>query len=419
MQEALSKISIQDIYQAKVTLKGIAQKTPLHISKSLSEKYECTVLLKREDLQVVRSYKVRGAYNRMSKLSQKEKEVGIVCASAGNHAQGVAYACHHLKIKGIVFMPETTPQQKITKVRQFGGEWVDVRLHGDTFDDAYHQAIEIGKEKEMVFIHPFNDLDVIAGQGTLGLEILEDCEDEIHYVFLPVGGGGVVAGVGSCFKNLSPNTKIIGVEPAGAPAMKESFEKGEVVSLKSIDKFVDGAAVKKVGSLTFEIAREVLTAMEVVPEGKVCTTLLELYSDEAMVVEPAGALSISILDKYREEIKGKTIVCLISGGNNDISRTEEIRLRSLLYEGYKHYFIIRFPQKAGALRRFLNEVLGEGDDIVHFEYIKKTNREMGPALIGIQTKQKNGSLPLIERMEQQGIQFKSLNENSLLFDLLL
>lgn len=415
----MSKISIQDIYQAKVALKGIAQKTPLHLSNSLSEKYKCTVFLKREDLQVVRSYKVRGAYNRMSKLSQNEQKMGIVCASAGNHAQGVAYACHHLKVKGIVFMPETTPRQKITKVRQFGGEWVDVRLYGDTFDDAYLKAIEVGEENEMVFIHPFNDPAVITGQATLGLEILEDCEDEIDYVFLPVGGGGVVAGVGSCFKNLSPKTKIIGVEPEGAPAMKTSLEKGEVVALKSIDKFVDGAAVKKVGSLTFEIAQDVLHAMELVPEGKVCTTLLDLYSDEAMVVEPAGALSISILDKYREEIKGKTIVCLISGGNNDISRTEEIRLRSLLYEGFKHYFIIRFPQKAGALRSFLNEVLGEGDDIVHFEYIKKTNREMGPALIGIQTREKNGNTALVGRMEVQGIQYQSLNENALLFDLLL
>ncbi|MEN9612698.1 MAG: threonine ammonia-lyase IlvA, partial [Bacteroidota bacterium] len=379
-------ISVENIYKAKLRLKSIAEQTPLLQNLNWSEKYDCQIWLKREDLQPVRSYKIRGAYNKMSIMSETEREKGIVCASAGNHAQGVAFACRQLNVHGTIFMPSTTPQQKVTKVKFFGRDKVDIILIGDTYDDAYQEAMNFSNLHGKAMIPPFDDERIIEGQGTVGLEILEDCAAPIDYVFLPVGGGGLAAGLGSYFKQMSPKTKIIGVEPSGAAAMYESRKKGEVVRLTHIDKFVDGAAVQQVGYKTFEICQSVLDDVVTVPEGKICTTILQLYNEEAIVVEPAGALSIAVLDDFKDKIKGKNVVCVISGGNNDITRTEEIKERSLLYEGLKHYFIIQFPQRAGALREFLNYILGKDDDITRFEYIKKTNRENGPALIGVEVK---------------------------------
>jgi len=412
-------ISVENIYKAKVRLKKVALHTPLMNNAFYTDKYRANIYFKREDLQVVRSYKIRGAYNKMASLPKMELTKGIVCASAGNHAQGVAFACRELEVKGKIYMPSTTPKQKIDKVKSFGKSFVEIILIGDTFDDSYAESMKDAEKNKLAFIHPFNDEKVIEGQGTVGLEILEDCPEDIDYVFVAIGGGGISAGLGSYFKQMSPHTKIIGVEPAGSPSMKTSIDKGKVTTLTEMDVFVDGAAVRRVGDLNFKICQQVLDDIIIVPEGKVCTTILELYNEEAIVVEPAGALSISALDFYKEKIKGKTVVCLIGGGNNDITRMEDIKERSLLYEGIKHYFIIKFPQRAGALRQFLNEVLGPNDDITHFEYSKKNNRSAGPALVGLELKNNADYDGLIERMEKYNIDYQTINDQRMLFNFLV
>jgi threonine dehydratase len=410
--------TLEGIYAANKNLEGVVTHTPLMPNLNLSDNFNAEILLKREDLQLVRSYKLRGAYNKISSLPKHQVSGGIVCASAGNHAQGVAYSCYKLNIKGTIFMPSPTPQQKVTQVKMFGKNMIDVVLCGDTFDDSYQEAMAFGNARNLAFIHPFDDLKVIEGQGTVGLEILEDSTSDIDYVFLPIGGGGLASGLLTVFKQLSPHTRIIGVEPAGAPSMQRSLEEGKVVTLPRIDKFVDGAAVKQVGALTFDICRNLLDEVISVPEGKVCSTILKLYNEEAIVAEPAGALSIAALDQYRDKIKGKKVVCVVSGSNNDITRTEEIRERSLLYEGLKHYFIVRFPQRSGALREFLNEVLGPGDDITHFEYRKKHNRERGPAVVGLELKNKEDFQGLLERMDKKKIAYQYLNDQQDLFQYL-
>jgi threonine dehydratase len=412
-------ISVEQIFQAKMRLKGIAEQTPLLYNHNLSEWYQADIFLKREDLQVVRSYKLRGAYNKMSTLDREVLDRGVVCASAGNHAQGVAYACRKLGVSGKVYMPGVTPRQKVKKVRLFGKEFVEVILTGDTFDDAYEQAKADSEKNQKTFIHPFNDERVMEGQGTVGLEILEDADGPIDYVLAAVGGGGLMSGLGSYFKQISPHTRLIGVEPAGAPAMTASIQQKELVTLEHIDPFVDGAAVKRVGEKTFAIVRQVIDEMILVDEGFVCSTILNLYNEEGLVVEPAGALAIAALEQVADEIKGKRVVCVVSGGNNDITRTEEIRERALLHEGRKHYFIIRFPQRTGALRDFLNNVLGPQDDITHFEYTKKHNRETGPALVGIQVPDKAAYEHLMERMNAHHINYQHLNDSRMLFDLLI
>ncbi len=414
-----SVISVDRIFQAKVRLKGIVEATPLQCNFNLSQQYDCKLLLKREDLQVVRSYKIRGAYNKMATLPRQVLEKGVVCASAGNHAQGVAFACRKMGVPGKVYMPSVTPQQKVRKVRRFGHGVVEVVLTGDTFDDAYHEALLEAEQHGLTFVHPFDDERIIEGQGTVGLEILEDCEEPIDYVFVAIGGGGLISGLGSYFHQISPHTRIIGVEPKGAPAMKRSLEAGEIVQLEHIDSFVDGAAVRRVGALTFEIAREVVEEVLLVDEGKVCSTILHLYNEEGIVVEPAGALTIAALDQYQEQIRGKNVVCVVSGSNNDITRTEEIKERALLYEGLKHYFIIRFPQRAGALRDFLNNVLGPNDNIAHFEYTKKHNRDTGPALVGIEVKERRDYEALLQRMDEHHIDYQTLNDSRMLFELLI
>ena len=412
-------ISIENIYKAKVRLKNIALRTPLAHNLNWSERYDCTMYFKREDLQVVRSYKIRGAYNKMCTLSKEALDKGIVCASAGNHAQGVALACKLLGVKGTIFMPSVTPKQKVSKVKFFGRENVEITLIGDTYDASYQAAKEYTEGYDKTFIHPFDDQYVIEGQATVGLEIIEDCDLPIDYVFVAIGGGGLISGLGSYFKQISPLTKIIGVEPMGSPSMYESLKQNKVVALDHIDTFVDGAAVKKVGEKTFAIAQQVVDDMILVPEGKVCTSILQLYNEEAIVAEPAGAITIAALDYYKDKIKGKNVVCIISGGNNDITRMEEIKERSMLFEGLKHYFIIEFPQRAGALREFLNQVLSTTDDITHFQYIKKQNRESGPAIVGIELKEKSEYEGLLSRMFDHGLKFQTLNDNPRLYELLI
>ncbi len=409
---------LENIRLAAERLKNVVPRTPFTLNANLSERYGASVYLKREDQQIVRSYKVRGAYNKMVSLPKELLQKGVVCASAGNHAQGVAFACRKMEVKGTIFMPTTTPTQKIQQVGMFGKGWVDIRLTGDTFDDSYKASLEFCEETRSNFVHPFDDIWVIEGQGTVGLEILEDADFKIDYLILPVGGGGLASGVSAVFRELSPETTIIGVEPEGAPALLESLKAGKVIELPEIDKFVDGAAVKRVGYRTFAICRRNLDEVLLIPEGKVCTAILQLYNEQAIVAEPAGALSVAALDSVRDRIAGKNVVVVVSGGNNDITRTEEIRERSMLYEGLKHYFIIRFPQRAGALREFLN-VLGPEDDIVRFEYIKKTNREQGPAMVGIELKRKEDYQPLIARMKKADIVFEYVNDRPDLFRFLV
>jgi threonine dehydratase len=409
----------EKIEQAKINLTEVVLKTPLQLNTNLSEKYQATVYLKREDLQKVRSYKIRGAYNKISHLDAAQKTKGIVCASAGNHAQGVAYSCQLLQIQGKIYMPKTTPKQKIKQVQLFGKSFVEIVLTGDTFDDAFHAAKQFSNENQLEFIHPFDDVEVIAGQGTVGLEILSEKVSKIDFLLLPIGGGGLAAGVSTVFKKLSPKTKIIGIEPEGAPSMQQAIYLEQPVLLDKIDRFVDGAAVKKVGKQTYEVCKDTLDKIILVPEGKVCTTILQLYNEEAMVVEPAGALSIAALDFIADEIKGKKVVCIVSGSNNDIERTEEIKERSLMYEGLKHYFMIQFPQRPGALREFVNEVLSESDDITYFQFIKKNNRDVGPVVVGLEVKNENDIQAIKGKMNSKGFQFEYLNENNPLLALLI
>ena len=375
---------IEDVVLASKILDEVIDPTPMMQNQNLSEKYDAEIYLKREDLQIVRSYKIRGAYNKIRTIPPDALKYGIVCASAGNHAQGVAFSCNKLHIMGSIYMPTTTPKQK-------------------------------GK----TFIPPFDDKKIIEGQATIGLEIEKQMKKPLDYLFVPIGGGGLASGIGAYMKLASPETKIIGVEPAGAPCMKTAIEKGEIVELDHIDKFVDGAAVKKAGHLTYEICKKVLDDIVIVPEGAVCSTIIDMYNKSAIVVEPAGALSVAALRFYADKIKGKRVGCIISGSNNDITRTEEIREKSLLYEGLKHYFIVSFPQRAGAFLSFIRDNLGPKDDLVLFQYIKKTNKEEGPALIGVEVETKEDFEALVHRMDANKIVYEYINENNKLFEILI
>lgn len=411
--------TVEAIESAAKKLQTVATITPLEKHQRFSEKYDCTMLFKREDLQRVRSYKIRGAYNKLSSLTAEETKHGIICASAGNHAQGVALSCQLLKIKGKIFMPAPTPNQKVEQVKMFGKEFVEVVLIGDTFDDSYYKAIEECEKFNKPLVHPFNDPKVIEGQGTVGLEIIQQSKTPIDYIFIPVGGGGLASGLSSIVKALSPKTKIVGVEPSGAPSMSTSIDKGEIVKLEHIEKFVDGASVQRVGDLTFDICQKNLDVMTTVHEGKICQTILEMYNKDAIVAEPAGVMSIAALDDFKDEIKGKTVVCLVSGSNNDITRTAEIKERALLYANLKHYFIIKFPQRPGALREFVVDMLGPQDDITHFEYTKKVNRENDVAVVGIELKSQNDLQPLITKLKAHNFFGDYLNDKPDLFQFLV
>jgi threonine dehydratase len=403
-----------DFSGAYARLKDVVKKTPLIYNHNLSRKYGCDVYLKREDLQIVRSYKLRGAYNMMSLLPSNELAKGVVCASAGNHAQGFAYSCKKLNVQGVVFMPIITPNQKVSQTKMFGEGFVEVKLVGDTFDDCAVAAKKYTEERGLTFIPPFDNIRIIEGQSTVGIEILEE-QQNIDFIFLPVGGGGLSAGVGAYFKTYAPATKIIGVEPEGAPSMLTAIKAGEPVKLDQIDSFVDGAAVKRVGDTTFEICKQVIDDMHLVPEGKICSTILKLYNEEAIVVEPAGAISVAALDDYADQIKGKKIVCVVSGSNNDIERMQEIKERSLQYEGLKHYFLIRFAQRPGALKEFVNQVLGPTDNITRFEYMQKNKKDSAPALVVIELQSPENYQALIDNMKRYNINYTALNKNDNVF----
>lgn len=409
---------ILDPIAAAQRLKDVIKHSPLIRNARMSAKYQCDIYLKREDLQEVRSYKLRGAYNMISQLSREQLAKGVVCASAGNHAQGVAYSCRKLNIPGVIFMPEITPKQKVDQTRMFGDGMVEIILIGDTFDDCMKEARAYLETHQMTFIPPFDDYHIIEGQGTVGVEIFEDLPD-VEVVIIPIGGGGLAAGAGSFLKQQNPDIELIGVEPEGAPSMSKAFEAGAPITLTEINRFVDGASVKRAGELTFPICREVLDEILLIPEGKVCTTILKLYNEEAIVAEPAGALSVAALDFLADEIKGKKVVCILSGGNNDIERMQEIKELSLLYEGLKHYFVVSFPQRPGSLKLFVNNVLGPDDDITRFEFIKKTQKENGPALVGIELKSASDYPLLINRLKEFKFEFKELNHDPTLFEYLV
>ncbi len=386
-----------DIDAAARRIAGVAALTPLEECRRLSAETGTTVLLKREDLQVVRSYKVRGAYNLMSQLDPAQRSAGVVCASAGNHAQGVAFACRELGITGRIYLPNTTPRQKRDRILSHGAGTVELVLTGDTFDDAALAAAEHADRTGAVLVPPFDDPRTVAGQGTVIRETLQQLGRPPDVVIVPVGGGGLIAGVVSYLRERAPGVRVIGVEPAGAPAMIAALDHGAPTRLESMDPFVDGAAVRQIGSVPYRIVAEAGTTVMAVDEGATCTQMLRLYQSEGIVAEPAGALAVTALTEL-DLPPGSTVVAVVSGGNNDVSRYGEILERSLVHLGLKHYFLVDFPQEPGALRRFLDEVLGPDDDITLFEYVKRNNRETGPALVGIEIGSADGLPALLKRM---------------------
>ena len=416
-------LNAKDVDNAYLRIKDVVKETPLQFDLYLSQKYDCNVYLKREDLQWVRSFKLRGAYNAISVLTSEAKEKGITCASAGNHAQGVAYTAKALNLKAVIFMPVTTPLQKVNQVKFFGSKNVKIILTGDTFDDCLKEALIYTEQNHMTFIDPFNNVDTIAGQETLAKEILNQSSNDsitCDYLFAAIGGGGLISGISTYMNQYSPQTKIIGVEPSGASSMYESVVvQNKIVTLDHIDKFVDGASVARVGDITYDIAKKFVDDYIQVDEGAVCSTILDMYSKQAIVAEPAGALSVSALEQYKEKIKGKTVVCVVSGGNNDINRMKEIEERSLLYEEMKHYFILNFPQRPGALKEFVNDVLGPQDDITKFEYLKKTSQNTGTVIIGIQLKNHDDLNQLKINVHDFDPSNIYINENKMLYSLLI
>ena len=402
--------------EALTASREVLDATPLQLNAFLSDRYNAKVYLKREDLTPVRSYKLRGAFNffRKALSNGAERNARFVCASAGNHAQGFAFACKHFGVEGTVFMPVTTPQQKISKTQVFGGDNIRIELVGDFFDASNRAAIDYAEREHALFVPPFDHPDIIEGQAGVGLELLEQIDGPIDILIVPVGGGGLSAGVTDVMSALSPETRIIYVEPEGAPSFKRSLEAGKVVTLDAIDGFVDGAAVARIGSANFERLRNVSPeAVQLIPEDHLCETMIEMLNVEGIVLEPAGALEIDCLRWLpRDEIAGKTIVCLTSGGNFDFERLPEVKERALKASGLKKYFILRLPQRPGALREFL-DLLGPDDDIARFEYLKKSARNFGSVLIGVETKDKSNFERLFGQMNEIGFQFEDITDDEL------
>ncbi|MBM9476684.1 threonine ammonia-lyase IlvA [Nakamurella flavida] len=385
------------IDEAARRIDRVVVRTPLEPAPRLSALTGARVLLKREDLQVVRSYKVRGAYNLMSQLDEAQRASGVVCASAGNHAQGVAYACRALAVDGRIYLPRTTPRQKRDRIRAHGGDRVELIVVGDSFDDAAEHAAADALATGAVLVPPFDDLRTMAGQGTVAREILQQLGRPPDQLIVPVGGGGLLGGMAAYLAERAPAVALVAVEPAGAPSLAAALAAGRPVPLETTDPFVDGASVRTVGALPFAAIRAYGVTLRTVGEGAVCTGMLGLYQNEGIIAEPAGALAVTALLE-NEVVPGSTVVCVVSGGNNDVSRYGEILERSLVHQGLKHYFLVDFPQEPGALRRFLDEVLGPDDDVTLFEYVKRNNRETGPALVGIELGAAEGLPALLERM---------------------
>jgi threonine dehydratase len=412
-------LDAEAIEAAGARLQPVVRRTPLESSPRLSELVGRPVFLKREDIQIGRSYKVRGAYNMISLLSADERSAGVVCASAGNHAQGVAFSCATLGIHGRVFLPTTTSRQKRERIRAIGGPWVEPVIDGSTYDEAAAAAVADADDRGAVYVHPFDDPRIIAGQGTVGLELTRQFGDGLASVIVPIGGGGLAAGVALWMEAGAPGTHIVGVEPVGAASMTAALAAGHPVTLTEMDTFVDGAAVAHVGDLTFPLVRDLVDEVVTMAEGAVCTEMLDLYQSEGIIAEPAGALACAAARQLATRLPDGPVVCVVSGGNNDVSRYAEVVERSLLHEGLRHYFLVTFRQEPGALRKFLEDILVEGEDIVLFEYVKKNNRETGPALVGIELERASTLEALLARIEASPLQVERVPPGSPMFSFLL
>ncbi|CAD8163275.1 unnamed protein product [Paramecium octaurelia] len=416
----MSSITIPMITQAHRLQKDstLNFRTKLHPSIRLSEKYHCNIHLKREDQQQIRVFKMRGAFNSFMSLTQEQKTKGLVTVSDGNFAEAFAFFCNHFKIKGTVFLPEVCFQWKIEIIQKYGKDYVEIRSVGESFDEAEAAAQEYIKQHDRLMIHPCDNVKAIIGNATIGIEIIEEFPGEVDFVFVPVGAGALAAGIATYFKAMSPNTKIIGVQPDGAASMKASFDAKKVVTIESMSRFCDGSAVKTVPKLTFDICQQSLDDLVVVPEGKVSSTILELYN-QGIAVEPAGALAVSVLDQYASQIKDKNVVCLISGGTVDLSRFDEFKEHSLLFEGLKYFFLIQIPFRPGILKSFVSLCLGPDDEISHIQFQKKTNRERGPCLVAIEVAKKENIKKVMENMTKMHLQYEVVNDSKELFDLLV
>lgn len=415
----MTTVTAKDIEVAAGVLAKVATKTPLQKSERLSEEVGRPVYLKREDLQICRSFKARGAYVRMAAMDEDERAAGVVCASAGNHAQGVAYACAHLGIQGTIFLPASTPRQKRKRISTIGGKWVEPVIVAGDFDEANRVAGEAAKDGGKVYVHPYDDPYTIAGQGSIAVDLDSQLPEDTDMVLIPVGGGGLIAGMATWMKAHRPGIRIVGVESAGAASMKAALEAGNPVSLDRVDSFVDGTAVGRAGDLTYQVVRDLVDDIVVVPEGAVCTEMLDLYHSEGVIAEPAGALASAAARNFLPQIPNGSVVCLVSGGNNDLSRYAEVTERSGRYEGLRHYFLVTFNQEPGALRSFLNDVLSEGEDIIYFQYTKKNNRDTGPALVGIELPDPTDIKGLRRRMAASPLQVQEIDPSSQIFKILV
>jgi threonine dehydratase len=415
---AAQSVTASDVDAAAGRLRAVIGPSPLQLSARLSDAVGGEVWLKREDLQPVRSYKIRGAYNLVAQLPPEERERGVVCASAGNHAQGVAFACARLHVRARVYLPRTTPRQKRDRVARLGGKVVEVVVVGNTYDDAAAAAAKDAAETGATLVPAFDDPRTVAGQGTVAREVLSQLADPPDQVIVPVGGGGLLAGTLVYLRERHPEVRVIGVEPAGAASMAAALAKGEPTTLAEVEPFVDGAAVRRVGDTTFPIVRDASVGVESVDEGRICVEMLALYQSDGIIAEPAGALAPAAVGQL-EIPRGSTTVCLLSGGNNDVSRYADVVERALVWEGRKHYFLVEFPQEPGALRRFLDDVLGPDDDITLFEYVKRSNRETGPALVGVELGDPTDLEPLLARMEAAPPQIERIPPDSPLFRFIL
>ena len=415
----MSTVTAKDIDVAAGVLAKVTTKTPLQKSERLSEEVGRPVHLKREDLQICRSFKVRGAYVRMAAMDEDERAAGVVCASAGNHAQGVAYACAHLGIQGTIFLPASTPRQKRKRIATIGGKWVDPVIVAGDFDEANRVAAAAAKDGGKVYVHPYDDPYTIAGQGSIAVDLDSQLPEDTDMILIPVGGGGLIAGMATWLKAHRPGIRIVGVESQGAASMKAALEAGNPVSLDRVDSFVDGTAVGRAGDLTYQVVRDLVDDIVVVPEGAVCTEMLDLYHSEGVIAEPAGALASAAARNFLPQIPNGSVVCLVSGGNNDLSRYAEVTERSGRYEGLRHYFLVTFNQEPGALRSFLNDVLSDGEDIIYFQYTKKNNRDTGPALVGIELPDPSDIKGLRRRMAASPLQVQEIDPSSQIFKILV
>ena len=415
----MSTVTAKDIEVAAGVLAKVATKTPLQKSERLSAEVGRPVYLKREDLQICRSFKVRGAYVRMAAMDEDERTAGVVCASAGNHAQGVAYACAHLGIQGTIFLPASTPRQKRKRIATIGGKWVEPVIVAGDFDEANRVAAAAAKDGGKVYVHPYDDPYTVAGQGSIAVDLDSQLPEDTDMILIPVGGGGLIAGMATWLKAHRPGIRIVGVESEGAASMKAAVQAGNPVSLEHVDSFVDGTAVGRAGDLTYQIVRDLVDNLVVVPEGAVCTEMLDLYHSEGVIAEPAGALASAAARNFLPQIPNGSVVCLVSGGNNDLSRYAEVTERSGRYEGLRHYFLVTFNQEPGALRAFLNEVLSEGEDIIYFQYTKKNNRDTGPALVGIELPDPTDIKGLRRRMAASPLQVQEIDPSSQIFKILV